>query len=153
MYFKIKIYYIILILSIFTININNFTYSQDNKDKKLSEENRIKNITEATEENYQFFINKKEYSIIYFYSKNIIESIKMKEIINKLDLAQLKENYFILTINIDTNSGLKNSFRVSTLPAIVILKNKREIYGITGFIDDQIFLSSLIINGIKNNDF
>ena len=153
MSFKIKIYYIILILSILTININNFTYSQDNKDKKLSEENRIKNITEATEENYQFFINKKEYSIIYFYSKNIIESIKMKEIINKLELSQLKENYFILTINIDTNSGLKNSFRVSTLPAIVILKNKREIYGITGFIDDQFFLSSLIINGIKNNDF
>jgi len=142
MYFRTIFFSLFLCVALFSQESN-----------KIIDKQNDKNIFDVTEENYQFFLAKKEYSIIYFYSKNIVESIKMKDIIDKIELNELKDNYVILKINTDTNSGLKRTFNSYFLPSIVVLKNKRVIYGITGYIDEKTFLEGLILSGIKTNEF
>ncbi len=135
---KILISFFIIILQI------NLLFAEETKvvsNKKIS----FKFIS-VTEENLQFWLEKKGTVLIYFYSKWVPDSIKMKKIIEKTRLKQIKRN---LIIDIDTNLGLKQTFNVDTLPAIVIIHNLKVIYGLTGYIDNEKILEYFIKNGLK----
>ncbi len=106
-----------------------------------------KNLFHVTEENLQFFLDKSPFCVIYFYSSHHPESLKMKNLMNSLSV---EKNPDIFLVNLDTNAGLRKTFQVTSLPSLVALKDRKLIYGLTGFVDDVKLLSEFISQGIKN---
>ncbi|PKL15201.1 MAG: hypothetical protein CVV50_00850, partial [Spirochaetae bacterium HGW-Spirochaetae-6] len=66
--------------------------------------------------------------------------------------ATIDQNPVIYSIQIDTNLGLRQTFKVSELPAVVVLKNRKLLYGLSGYIDDPAVLSDFINQGIQFSD-
>lgn len=109
-----------------------------------------KKVYEITEENFVVLLENKDLVMIYFYDPIYPESIKMKSVVEK---AQIDGNPFIFTVNISTNLGLRNTFNVHDLPSLVVLKNRKMIYGITGYVDNEKVLADYINLGIKNGSY
>ena len=133
---------------LFFILISAFIYSQNKKNEKKIVK-KLKTI-EITEENFQHFIKQKPYVLIYFYSKKNKDSLKMKKLLEKIEI---KTKPIFLSVNIDTNLGLRKTFSIKELPTIVILKKKKLIYGLTGYIDNIKVLTNFLDRGIKLNDY
>lgn len=141
MFFKTKLCTLLFAL-LFCVS---FLFAQSTKKNKNE-----KKIFEVTEENYQFFLKKHSFVLFYFYSSKNAESLKMKETLKK---TKINQNPALFAVNIDTNLGLRRTFAVIQLPSIVLLKKRKVIYGLSGFVDDADVLTQFINTGIKNNDF
>lgn len=113
----------------------------------LQAQEQESNFFHITEENLQFFLTKNPLCVIYFYSSYHPDSLKMKKIVKSLILDK---NPHIFLINLDTNAGLKKTFNIQSLPSLVVLQNRKLIYGITGYVDETKTLAGFINQGINN---
>ncbi|OHD06943.1 MAG: hypothetical protein A2Y41_10490 [Spirochaetes bacterium GWB1_36_13] len=128
--------------------IHSFIFAQNNGEETSKKEPEVFNLVQLTEENIQHFLEGKDLVLIYFYSKSNPDSLKMKESIKKI---KIEGSPSVFTVNLETNQGLRQSFKIQDLPSLVILKKRKLIYGLTGYIDDPEVLSEFINNGIKDN--
>lgn len=143
MFFK-KFLILFVVLGLLPI----FSFSQAREEERAKADDALI-IQDITEENLQFFLNKSPFVVLYFYSPRHAESLNMKKI---LQSTTIEQNPLIYSIQIDTNLGLRQTFKVSELPAIVVLKNRKLLYGLSGYIDDPAVLSDFINQGIQFSD-
>lgn len=133
------------ILFCFVLFFSSLIFSQD-----AVKQAAAKKTYEMLEENFVVLLENRNLVLIYFYDPVYPDSIKMKSIVEK---SLIEGNPDIFTVNIATNLGLRKTFNVQELPALVVLKNRKLIYGISGYVDDSKVLADYINVGIKNGTY
>jgi len=120
-------------------------FSQDSLPQK-----ELKKFQEMTEENFIVLLENKNLVMIYFYDPFYPDSMRMKDFVEKISVESNPE---VFMVNIATNLGLRKTFQIKELPALVVLKQRKFIYGLTGYVDDVKVLSDYVNYGIKNGTY
>jgi putative thioredoxin len=110
-----------------------------NKQAKSSTDNSVVSLEDANQFNKILEISKKRLLVLDFYADWCPPCKELEPILEKIAEEQ-KDTVAIYKINIDRNRELSNSFRVTGIPHVAFVKNKKNVFSLTGLYPKNMYL-------------
>jgi thioredoxin len=110
-----------------------------NKQAKSRADNSVISLEDANQFNKILEISKKRLLVLDFYADWCPPCIELAPILEKI-AEEKKDTVAIYKINIDRNRELSNSFRVTGIPHVAFVKNKKNVFSLTGLYPKNMYL-------------
>ena len=110
-----------------------------NKQAKSSTDNSVVSLEDANQFNKILEISKKRLLVLDFYADWCPPCKELEPILEKIAEEQ-KGTVAIYKINVDRNRELSNSFRVTGIPHVAFVKNKKNVFSLTGLYPKNMYL-------------
>jgi len=110
-----------------------------NKQAKSSTDNSVVSLEDANQFNKILEISKKRLLVLDFYADWCPPCKELEPILEKIAEEQ-KDTVAIYKINVDRNRELSNSFRVTGIPHVAFVKNKKNVFSLTGLYPKNMYL-------------
>lgn len=110
-----------------------------NKQAKSSTDNSVVSLEDANQFNKILEISKKRLLVLDFYADWCPPCKELEPILEKIAEEQ-KDTVTIYKINVDRNRELSNSFRVTGIPHVAFVKNKKNVFSLTGLYPKNMYL-------------
>ena len=99
----------------------------------------IKSIEDANQFNKILEISKERLLVLDFYADWCPPCKELEPILEKI--AEEKKNIVaVYKINVDRNHELSNSFRVTGIPHVAFIKNRKNVFSLTGLYPKKMYL-------------
>lgn len=108
----------------------------DWRENKFSENNLLKPTDEFNLDQFNGLLNADKLVMISFNAKWCAPCIKMKPFLEKI-AEEESDNLIYYPINYDNNKGLMNELEIYSLPTINFYKNKKLVFSINKYSDEQ----------------
>ncbi|MBT4112921.1 MAG: thioredoxin [Flavobacteriaceae bacterium] len=108
----------------------------DWRKNKFSENNLLKPTDEFNLDQFNGLLNADKLVMISFNAKWCAPCIKMKPFLEKI-AEEESDNLIYYPINYDNNKGLMNELEIYSLPTINFYKNKKLVFSINEYSDEQ----------------
>jgi thioredoxin len=110
-----------------------------NKQAQSRTDNSVISLEDANQFNKILEISKERLLVLDFYADWCPPCKELAPILEKIAEEQ-KDTVAIYKINIDRNRELSNSFRVTGIPHVAFVKNKKNVFSLTGLYPKNIYL-------------
>ena len=128
-----------IIWALGTVSCKNDTSKQD---RPPVEKSLINNIEDAKQFSMILEKSKKRLLVLDFYADWCPPCKELAPILETI-AKEKKDSVTIYRINIDRNRELTNSFRISGIPHVAFVKNKENVFSLTGLYPKNMYLKAI----------